>query len=80
MKVVWEITVVLDGCISLCLRESRVSNKMPSIQSHIYSRVSEFLSRALLLGTGNHAHSPLAFLLGTWLALRKCYFDRLSLG
>lgn len=37
VKVVWEITVVLDGCISLCLRESRVSNKMPSIQSHIYS-------------------------------------------
>lgn len=36
-KVVWEIAVVLDGCISRCRRESRVSDKCHPF-SHTYTR------------------------------------------
>lgn len=72
-------------CLSVCLiGESRVSNKMPSTQSHAYSQ--SFNSCPMLFSLGllkTMPACPLVLLLGTWLALTalgKCFYAVLSRG
>lgn len=88
MNPAWEIAVVLHGhfgscCLSVCLiGESRISNKMPSTQSHIVTVFNSCpVLFALVLETV--LACPLVLLLGTCLALialGKCFYTVLSRG
>lgn len=60
MKKVWDVTVVgwVPFCISGCLiREARISNEMPSTQSHIFSLLVPALCS--FPGPQNHARPSL---------------------
>lgn len=67
-------------CISVCLiRESRIFNKMPSSQSHIYPQSFNYCAVCVSLVPETMLPLSLALLAWDLTCAGKCYLDRLSL-